>query len=365
MAMSKDFELEENDGVINFHGELNIHNIRRATREFKKAAKENGTIDLSGLTRLDTAGALLLSNLESGNIALQNIPDEYQQLFELVEKANTGEIPKPKKLPSWVQFINRIGKASFEIAREAKDITTFLGQSLIAMIYSFTHPHKMRWGSIVHHVEAIGIRAIPIVSVMAFAIAVILAYQGVAQLRPLGAEQFTANLITISVLREMGVLLTAIMVAGRSGSAFTAEIGVMKLREETDALRASGLDVFQMLVVPRLIAIVIALPLLTFIADIMGLLGGAVMTGNLIGTSFQEYMDQVERIATVKIFLVGLVKAPVFALAIGIIGCLHGLKVSGSSESVGKETTSSVVKAIFLVLILDALFSVLFQKMGI
>jgi len=360
--MDDDFEIEETGKVISISGALYIHNVREVSKKLNKALRKNQVIDLSGLTKLDTAGVLLLSNL---NAKLKNLPAEYKSLFELIIKAKAEDVILPPKKPRHIQFINYVGKATIDILNETKDIVTFLGHSIVSLIAAITQPHKMRWGSVVHHIEAIGIRAIPIVSVMAFAIAVILAYQGVAQLRPLGAEQFTVNLITVSVLREMGVLLTAIMIAGRSGSAFTAEIGVMKLREEVDALRATGLDPFQMLVVPRLVAIIISLPLLTFIADIMGLLGGAVMSHMLIDTNFKEYMDQVERIATLQIFFVGLVKAPVFALMIGIVGCMHGMRVSGSSESVGKETTASVVKAIFLVLILDALFSILFQQMGI
>ena len=360
--MADKFEIKQNDKIISISGAVYIHNIRKISEKLKSISSKNKIIELAGITKLDTAGALLLSSL---NAKLKNLPNEYKSLFELVTNAKAEVVEPVEQDSKYIQLINHIGKSSIELVYDTRDIIRFLGQSIIALIASITQPHKMRWGSIIHQIEAIGIGAIPIVSVMAFAISIILAYQGVSQLKPLGAEQFTVNLITVSVLREMGVLLTAIMIAGRSGSAFTAEIGVMKLREEVDALSATGLDPFQMLVVPRLIAIIIALPLLTFIADIMGLLGGAVMSSILMDTSFQEYMDQIQRIATLKMFFVGLVKAPVFALMIGIVGCMHGMRVSGSSESVGRETTASVVKSIFLVLILDALFSILFQQMGV
>ncbi|TMG82164.1 MAG: ABC transporter permease [Betaproteobacteria bacterium] len=200
---------------------------------------------------------------------------------------------------------------------------------------------------------------------MAVMIAVVIGYQSVAQLRPYGAEDFTINLVAVSVLREMGVLITAIMVAGRSGSAFTAEIGVMKAREEVDALQVMGVEPMEVLVVPRLIGLIIALPLLTFFADVMGLLGGAMISKALLDVSLLQYLDHVRHAADVHDLFVGLVKAPVFAFFIGIIGCMHGLRVRGSAGSVGDETTRAVVKAIFLVIVLDALFSVLFEKLGI
>jgi phospholipid/cholesterol/gamma-HCH transport system permease protein len=185
------------------------------------------------------------------------------------------------------------------------------------------------------------------------------------QLRPYGGEDFTVNLVAVSMLREMGVLITAIMVAGRSGSAFAAEIGVMKTREEIDALKVMGMEPMELLVVPRLIGLVITLPLLTFFADVMGLLGGALSSQFLLQISLPQYLDRVHTGVDTKDLFVGLVKAPVFALIIAAIGCMHGLRVTGSAESVGRETTSAVVKSIFLVIVLDALFSILFEKLGL
>jgi phospholipid/cholesterol/gamma-HCH transport system permease protein len=187
----------------------------------------------------------------------------------------------------------------------------------------------------------------------------------VAQLRPYGGEDFTIGLIAVSVLREMGVLITAIMVAGRSGSAFTAEIGVMKAREEIDALNSMGLQPFDLLVIPRMIGLIIALPLLTFFADIMGLLGGAVIAQSLLHISPSQDFERVREAVDMSDLFVGLVKAPVFAFFIATVGCMHGLRVRGSAESVGRETTRAVVKAIFLVIVFDALFSVFFEKVGL
>src|SRR4029453_2942924 len=207
--------------------------------------------------------------------------------------------------------------------------------------------------------------ALPIVGLLAVMISIVIAYQGVAQLRPYGGEDLTIDLVAVSVLREMGVLITAILVAGRSGSAFTAEIGVMKAREEIDALKVMGLDPMVLLVVPRIIALVITLPLLTFYADMMGLAGGAVVGNALLGTSPEQYLAHVRKAIDGSDLFVGLFKAPVFAFVISIVSCMHGLRVRGSAESVGRETTRAVVKAIFLVIVLDALFSILFDKLGL
>jgi phospholipid/cholesterol/gamma-HCH transport system permease protein len=210
-----------------------------------------------------------------------------------------------------------------------------------------------------------GVNALPIVGLMAVMISVVIGYQGVAQLRPYGGEDFTINLVAVSVLREMGVLITAIMVAGRSGSAFTAEIGVMMTREEVEALEVMGIEPMQVLVVPRVIALVITLPLLTFFADIMGLIGGAAICQTLLDLSPLQYPARLHQAVDGSDLFVGLVKAPIFAFFIAVIGCMHGLRVRGSAESVGRETTRAVVKSIFLVIVLDALFSVLFEKLDL
>jgi len=193
----------------------------------------------------------------------------------------------------------------------------------------------------------------------------VIAYQGVVQLRPYGGEDFTINLVAVSMFREMGVLITAIMVAGRSGSAFTAEIGVMKAREEVDALKVMGMDAMNVLVVPRLIGLVITLPLLTFYSDVMGLVGGWVISQSLLHVSPLQYVDRVHHALAGSDLLVGLIKAPIFGFLIAVIGCMHGLRVTGSAASVGRETTRAVVAAIFVVIVLDALFSILFEKLGL
>ncbi|OYW12992.1 MAG: hypothetical protein B7X02_03035 [Rhodospirillales bacterium 12-54-5] len=323
-------------------------------------------LDIAGLDGLDTPGALFLCGLRDKGVELAGIRAEHRALLDLICGLDLKPIPKVKSIPRWRQFVIQIGKGAHDARHEAIDLVTFIGRTASWTMNALMHPQCLRLAAISRHVAETGMHALPIIGVMAIMMAVVLGYQGVAQLRPYGGEEFTVNLVAVSVLREMGVLITAIMVAGRSGSAFTAEIGVMKVREETDALKAIGIDPFELLVIPRLIALVIVMPVLTFIANMMGLLGGAILSLTLIGTSTSQYIDKVHEIAANgHALLVGLIKAPVFALFIGVVGCMHGMKVNGSAESVGEETTASVVQSIFMVLMLDAMFSIFFQQVGL
>ncbi|HXH54679.1 MAG TPA: MlaE family lipid ABC transporter permease subunit [Gammaproteobacteria bacterium] len=363
--------IERDDTRIRIRGPLDLHHFHHAKEilQHMHGADNKATIiDLSEVTRLDTAGALLLHNLCNATkqpLALENFSAKHKVLFDLVDQINLGKSPIKKRLSSWIRTVTRVGKATMDIWPATFELISFMGLSWLMLIKALKHPTRFRFISITHQIEAIGINAVPIISLIALVISIVLAYQGQAQLKPLGMKQYTVDLIAISVLREMGVLLTAIMVAGRSGSAFTAEIGTMKVRQEIDALRSMGFDPFELLILPRLIALLVVLPLLTLLADIMGLFGGALISLSLIDMALPEYLERARHAITGKDFLVGMIKAPVFAFVIAQVGCMHGLKVSGSSESVGKETTTSVVKSIFLVLILDGLFSIYFQKVGL
>jgi len=323
------------------------------------------TLDLRALNELDTPGALYLAQLRTRGVALSGLRSEHHALLELVGRLELEPLPKAPRAARWRQLLIQTGRGFDGALHDAIDILSFIGVAANAVGRAFVHWRQLRPASISRHIEETGIQALPIIGLMAVMIAVVIGYQSVAQLRPYGAEDFTVNLVAVSVLREMGVLITAIMVAGRSGSAFTAEIGVMRAREEVDALEVMGIAPLEMLVVPRLIALLITLPLLTFFADVMGLFGGALISKGLLGVSVPEYFDRVRHAVDVHDLFVGLVKAPVFAFFIGIIGCMHGMRVRGSAESVGTETTRAVVKGIFLVIVLDALFSVLFEKLGI
>ena len=350
------------DSTIKLVGAVDLAHITPIRRKIA-AIKTLKCVDIGGITRLDTAGALLLTQLSRNEIELLRVQPEHEALLALIAQVKPPIRFNRPHYSNAVLLISRLGQGAVKSMEVAKEILIFFGQTVSTMALIFRHPKRLRLIEIAHHIEQVGIHAIPIVSLIAFLISVVLAYQSVEQLRPLGVQHLTTNLITISVLREMGVLLTAIMVAGRSGSAFTAEIGVMKVREEIDALKAIGINPFELLVLPRLIAIVIVMPVLTFIANIMGLLGGAILSSVLIGTNMIQFMGKVHEVASNgNALLVGLIKAPVFGLFIGIVGCMQGMKVSGSAESVGNRTTSSVVQSIFLVLMLDALFSIFFQQ---
>lgn len=359
--MSDTLSMRTEDHTAYLSGPLTVHQAAALPSLRGQSIRR---VDLSGITALDTAGALFLLEL-AGDAELLVKDAQHRQLLEMVRGLSLGSLPHTKPIPPLRQAVIDTGKAAIAWRAEAVRVITFAGKSAVMMLRAFRQPQRLRKGAISQHIHAIGVQALPIIGLMAFLIAVVLAYQGVAQLQPYGGEQFTVNLVALSILREMGVLLTAIMVAGRSGSAFTAEIGVMKAREEVDALQVMGLDPFDMLVTPRLVAITIALPLLTFYACIMGLVGGFLICHFLIGITLPQYVEQVHVATQAADLFVGISKAPVFAFMIGLVGCMHGLRVTGSAESIGQETTRAVVKSIFLVLVLDAFFSIFFQQVGL
>jgi phospholipid/cholesterol/gamma-HCH transport system permease protein len=352
---------------IALEGVLDIHSLKQAKRALSSFLNQRKarTLDLGGLNGLDTAGAMFLCDLRDKRVELIGVSTEHEKLLDLICGLERKALVKPRAIPGWREFIMRIGKGVDSFGRDSYDVIAFVGKSVESLVRTLTHPSLLRPAAISRQITEIGINALPIVGVMAIMISFVIGYQGLVQLRPFGGQDYTINLVAVSILREMGVLITAIMVAGRSGSAFAAELGVMKARDEVDALEVMGLGPMELLVVPRMIAIIIVLPLLTFFADIMGLVGGAILAQYELHIALQPLLDKVRLAVDPNDLLVGVIKAPIFAFIIGAIGCMHGLRVRGSAESVGRETTSAVVKAIFLVIILDALFSVFFERLGI
>lgn len=264
----------------------------------------------------------------------------------------------------WQASVSTLGKQTVQLLSTLYSSIAFFGRSMVSLVFSLFALHTFRFRAVFHHVFTSGISAVPIVGLIACLISIVITYQGGASLKDLGVEIYTVELVAVSVLRELGVLLTAIMVAGRSGSAFAAEIGLMKSNQEVDALRVMGGDPFLVLVVPRLVALVIALPLLTILADIVALVAAALISSVILDISFTQFFAYVETWVDFRTFAAGLIKAPFFAVVIAFVGCWQGMQVTGSSESLGEHTTQAVVDAIFLVLLLDALFSVLFYQMG-
>jgi phospholipid/cholesterol/gamma-HCH transport system permease protein len=317
------------------------------------------SFDLAGLGALDTAGAWLLRRtagaLEQAGARVETLGGTpvHEALFAQAA-SHAAAPPPPSGGNLFAAFVQHVGRATIETLSNARDLVNFLGLTVIVLGRALVRPRRLRFTSLVYHIEKTGIDALPIVGLLSFLIGVVLAYQGADQLARFGAQVFTVNLVGVSVLREMGILLTAIIVAGRSGSAFTAQIGTMRVNEEIDALRTIGIDPIEALV----------LPLLTFYADIAGIFGGAVMVYFVLDINFAQFIRQLHEAVGLSAFLVGLVKAPIFAFVIALVGCFEGLKVSRSAESVGLHTTRAVVEAIFLVIVFDALFSIFFSVVG-
>lgn len=353
------------DGGIRLHGEWRLSHLSAIEREMRALSPAPQALDASGIEVLDTAGAWAILGWSRQGAKVIGLRPEHQAMLELVTRTEEKAPLRPKHQNIFLTLLIRVGKAAANAWHETLELLRFIGETGVTLVRILRHPKKIRFDSIVRHIDETGIDAIPIVALIAFLISVVLAYQGAGQLKRFGAEIFTINMVGISVLREMGVLLTAIMIAGRSGSAFTAEIGVMKVNEEVDAMRTIGLNPFEVLVLPRLMALAITLPVLTFLADLMGILGGGVICSTLLDISPQQYLAQLQKSVKMWDFWVGIIKAPVFAFLIAVVGCMRGMEVSGSAESVGRLTTISVVHSIFLVLLADALFAVLFTKLGI
>ncbi len=328
-------------------------------------------IELADIVELDTTGAWLVYRTAREfrrrglEVDLSGGNDEQRQLIDTVAAHDVPCPGPPPPVPALITLLLRLGRGTTWLFAEARDLLNFLGHTTVVLLRSLARPRSIRWTSLVSHMEQAGLNALPIVGLMSFLIGMVLAYQGADQLARFGAQIFTVNLVGYGVLREMGILLTAILVAGRSGSAFTAQIGTMKVNEEIDAMRTIGLDPMEVLVIPRVLALMLTLPLLTFYADMMGLLGGAVMANVALDISFFQFARQLSEGVTIGSFWVGIIKAPIFAFIIGMVGCYEGLKVSRSAESVGQRTTASVVESIFLVIVLDAFLSVLFSAIGI
>lgn len=331
--------------------------LRRLPRDIAAVdARDAGQVDLWGLMKLRSLADDLGVPLE--------LNDDQKRIADFLPAEKTV-LPEQDTSSGLTRVVEGWGRASINAAQTAYGMMVFTGQIAVVFARGIANPRSFRFHSIVRHIEETGIRALPIIGLLAILISMVIAYQAATQLQRFGASIFTVDLTVISILREMGVLITAIMVAGRSGSAFAAEIGVMKLREEVDALKTMGFNPIEILVLPRLIAMMLTLPILAFIADIMGLAGGGLISILLLDIPLTQYIDRVAMVATPTMFFVGLIKAPVFAFVITLVGTYQGMKVSGSAESVGRLTTVAVVQSIFLVIMFDAFFSILFSKVGI
>jgi len=325
-------------------------------------------IDMSKVDRLDTAGAMVLQRtlLACGDRTEKSkiigASEAHAALLEQVVDHLAPCHVQPLHPNAFKAMLDRLGRGVAEAYEAALELMSFVGETLATVWRVFTRPSHFRWTSTVHHMEEAGLNSIPIVGLMSFLIGAVVAFMGAKILRLFNADIFTVELVGISVLREFGVLLTAILIAGRSGSAFTAQIGSMKIREEIDAMRVLGLDPMEVLVLPRVFALVLMLPVIAFIADILGLVGGALVAAFAMDISLALFMSRFVETIVTNHFWAGLIKAPFFAFVIAVIGCFQGMEVEGSAESLGQRTTLSVVQALFLVIVIDAFFAMFYLE---
>jgi len=369
------FKLDRDSRRLTVGGAWTIAESARLDRELNAlelGGRGDIAIDASKISRLDSTGAWLLLRtrraLEAAGAKVSsfNLPELYQPLLKSLDQERKVE-PHKSRIPSGFRGrLYRIGRATMLAWTQAISILGYLGRVTVETFEAIAKPkHSLRLPAIFHQIEETGINALPIVGLLAFLIGVVLAYQGADQLKRFGAEIFTINLLGVGVLREIGGLITAIIVAGRSGSAFTAHIGTMRVNEEIDAMQTMGLNTVDTLVLPRIIGLVIALPVLTFFSDVVGLIGGAFMCYFQLGITIPVFLRQLNEAVTVNTLMVGLIKAPVFAFVIALVGCYEGFQVERNAASVGQLTTRSVVESIFLIIVLDAAFSVMFSVLGI
>lgn len=369
-------ELRREDGALRLiaRGVWHIGNATRIDRALAQLRPTNDSriiFDLSAIEGMDSAGAMLLwqyyerfGGQARGN-DFEGVADHIESLLAAVGVVHTEHMPRPQRYNPFYARLILLGKSTMDVAEDTLSFLSFLGMITLTLWRSTLQPWRLRFTAITFHMEEVGLKALPIIGLLSFLIGVVISYQGAQQLQQFGADLYVIDLLGISVLREIGVLMTAIIMAGRSGSAFTAQLGTMQVSQEIDALRTLGLDPAELLVLPRVIALTLTLPLLTFYASMMAILGGAVMCWLQLGIGFGPFLRELQAAVGLWTLWVGLIKAPVFAFVIAVVGCYQGFRVSGSAESVGQLTTRSVVHAIFLVILLDAVFSVLFAWLGV
>lgn len=366
-------EHEETGGrLVRLSGDLSVRTLARLEPALARQPADAALrLDLAEIGHLDTAGAWAIARLAArmreagGRLDLAGLDSRQRQLLETVAQSLPRPDDAPPRRGGFAETLEAVGRATVGAGVFLAELAHVLGLFLARLARALVQPRRFHATALVAHAQDVGWRAVPIVALMAFLIGVVLAFQGSVQLRQFGAEVFVVELIAISILRELGILLTAIVVAGRTASAFTAAIGSMKMREEIDAMRTLGIDPAEALFVPRILALLLMLPLLGLVANVAGLFGGLVMSWIELGISPQMFLIRLVEGTSVDHVIVGLVKAPVFAVIIGVVGVHAGMKVEANAESLGRMTSASVVRAIFAVIVANALFSVFFARYGI
>jgi phospholipid/cholesterol/gamma-HCH transport system permease protein len=367
-----DFREDGRAPVLALRGDWTVDTIaglEAGLRALAARLRPGAVVDVAGLGRLDVAGAYLIdrtfreSPIGEARIAIRGEHANAKGLLEAARKASAAPAPSPERTPGIAGFFEEVGEAMASIGVEITETMSFFGETLVVLGRLVMRPARMRWTSVVHVMEVAGLNALPIVALLAFFIGLVVAYLGARILGDFGASVFTIELVAFSMLREFAVVITAVLLAGRTDSAFTAEIGAMKMRQEIDAMRVIGIDPMEALVVPRLIAMLVMTPILTFGAMIAGLFGGLLVTWAELGVSPAMYVQRISDAVPEQHFWVGMSKAPAFAVVLAVIGCKQGLSVGGDVASLGSRVTTSVVQSIFMVILLDAAFALWFLEM--
>lgn len=354
------------DAVIRCAGAWTLAELPAIERVMTAAAWPSGhdlVWDASQVTAMDSGGAVLLHRTlarlerQGRRVALRGLRPEFAELLRLVS-AHWTRVGREATGPSG-NWLEQVGAFAWNRLQQGINGVAFLGESTAALVRSLAAPRSIRWRALWNSLELDGFNALPIVGLLTFLMGIVIAYQGAEQLRTVGANIFIVDLVGIALLREIAPLVTAILVAGRSGSAYTAQIGTMTVTEELDALRTLGLSPMKVLVLPKVLSLAIALPLLTVYADVVGVFGGMLIAASQLSVTFLEFLTRFEEAIALRHFLIGVVKAPVFAAIIALVGCYQGFQIRGGVDDVGRHTTISVVQSIFLVIVFDAFFSIL------
>ena len=359
-------EIENNFIKLCSIGKWTLSSIRQIEIQLEKIPHDKKIIwDVSDVSNFDSAGVLLFKKYyehfkKKTSVDVIAYTSAQKKMYDLLVVHTLEPIT-----PRTEHYLDNLGKKAVNAYMDMKDFITFIGHVFVAMFYALFNFKNIRIKEIVYHIHHSGFNALLIIGLTSFLVGMVIAYQGAVQLAKFGADIFIVDTVAISIVRELGPMITAIVIAGRSGSAYTAEIGAMKITEEISAMRTMGFDPYNFLVLPRIFALIIALPLLIFFSDIMGILGGMVASQLQLNISMAQFVDRLYEVLEVKHYILGMIKGPIFAFVIASIGCFRGFQVSNNTESLGLQTTASVVNAIFLVIMFDALFSIIYTGLDL
>ena len=365
MSAPADFDLADGGRTLRFFGTLTLAQLREVPQQLDELEASPDRIDIARVERMDTVGAWLIHRLaRDHDIPVDGANPEQAHLLEQIAAADHPLEEQPSPTPTLQRLLDRMGEATVRAGVTLVGLIGFFGAVLVELMSLARVPRRIRWHAMVRQFEVVGVDALGIIGLMSFLIGIVIAQQGAIQLRQFGAEVFTINLVGRLTLRELGVLMTAIMVAGRSGSAFAAQIGSMKLAEEVDAMRTIGVSPMEALVIPRVVAAFWMMPMLSFYSAMVALIGGGLFCWFSLGIPPITFVSRIREVVPITDLWQGLLKAPVFGLIIAIAGCFQGMQVEGNAEAVGLRTTAAVVQSIFLVIVLDAFFAVFFASIG-